>query len=31
MEDAVVEAYHNNLIVWQHYFDGIADGGDRLN
>ena len=31
MEDAVVEACHNNLIVWQHYFDGIADGGDRLN
>ncbi len=31
MEDAVVEACHNNLIVWEHYFDGIADGGDRLN
>lgn len=30
MEDAVVEACHENLLVWEHYFDGIADGGDRL-
>lgn len=31
MEDAVVEACRDNLIVWEHYFDGIADGGDKLN
>ena len=31
MEDAVVEACHANLVVWEHYFNGIGDGGDRLN
>ena len=31
MEDAVVEACRANLLVWEHYFDGIADGGDRLD
>ena len=31
MEDAVVEACRANLVVWEHYFNGIGDGGDRLN
>ena len=31
MEDAVVEACRTNLVVWEHYFNGIGDGGDQLN
>jgi pyrroloquinoline quinone (PQQ) biosynthesis protein C len=31
MEDAVVEACRTNLMVWQHYFDGIVEGGDELD
>ena len=30
MEDAVVEACRVNLLVWEHYFHGILDGGDRM-
>ncbi len=30
MEDAVVLACERNLQVWEHYLNGIADGGDRL-
>ena len=29
MEDAVVEACRKNLVVWEHYLDGIAAAGDR--
>lgn len=31
MEDAVVEACRVNLMVWERYLDGIADGGDALD
>jgi pyrroloquinoline quinone (PQQ) biosynthesis protein C len=31
MEDAVVEACRRNLVVWEHYFNGIGDAGDKLN
>ena len=31
MEDAVVEACRTNLVVWENYFNGIGDGGDKLN
>lgn len=30
MEDAVVEACRVNLMVWEHYFNGIVEAGDRL-
>ena len=30
MEDAVVSACEHNLHVWEHYLNGIADGGDAL-
>lgn len=30
MEDAVVAACERNLYVWEHYLNGIGDGGDRL-
>jgi pyrroloquinoline quinone (PQQ) biosynthesis protein C len=30
MEDAVVEACRVNLIVWEHYLNGIATAGDAL-
>lgn len=29
MEEAVVEACRTNLIVWEHYLNGIADAADR--
>jgi pyrroloquinoline quinone (PQQ) biosynthesis protein C len=29
MDDAVVEACRKNLVVWEHYLDGIAAAGDR--
>ena len=29
MEDAVVDACRKNLVVWEHYLDGIAAAGDR--
>lgn len=29
MEDAAVEACRKNLVVWEHYLDGIAAAGDR--
>ena len=31
MEDAVVEACKTNLIVWENYWNGICDGGDRMD
>jgi pyrroloquinoline quinone (PQQ) biosynthesis protein C len=31
MEDAVVEACRVNLMVWENYFNGIVEGGDRLD
>ena len=31
MEDAVVDACRINLMVWESYLDGIADGGDALD
>lgn len=31
MEDRVVEACRINLEVWEHYLNGIADGGDGLD
>lgn len=31
MEDAVVHACEINLRVWQLYFDGIAEAGDKVN
>lgn len=31
MEDAVVEACRVNLMVWESYWNGIAEAGDRLN
>ena len=31
MEDEVVDACEENLIVWDHYLNGIADAGDALN
>jgi pyrroloquinoline quinone (PQQ) biosynthesis protein C len=31
MEDAVVEACRMNLIVWEHYLNGIAAAGDALD
>ena len=30
MEDAVVEACRVNLMVWQNYWNGIAEAGDRM-
>lgn len=30
MEDAVIEACRQNLIVWERYFTGIAEDADRL-
>lgn len=30
MEDAVVDACRVNLIVWEHYLNGIADAADRI-
>ncbi|MDE1903802.1 MAG: hypothetical protein KGI46_08095, partial [Alphaproteobacteria bacterium] len=29
--DAVVRACRVNLVVWESYLDGIADGGDALD
>ena len=31
MEDTVVEACKTNLIVWENYWNGISEGGDRLD
>jgi hypothetical protein len=31
MEEAVVHACDVNLRVWEMYFNGIADEGDRIN
>jgi pyrroloquinoline quinone (PQQ) biosynthesis protein C len=31
MEDAVIEACRNNLVVWEHYLNGIGDGADAAN
>lgn len=31
MEDAVVEACRINLLVWERYFTGIAEAGDKSN
>ena len=31
MEDEVVDACEENLIVWDHYLNGIADAGDALD
>ena len=31
MEDDVVDACEENLIVWDHYLNGIADAGDALD
>ena len=31
MEDAVVEACRVNLMVWEHYFNGIVEAGDTLD
>lgn len=31
MEDAVVDACEENLIVWEHYLDGIARAGDEMD
>jgi pyrroloquinoline quinone (PQQ) biosynthesis protein C len=31
MEDQVVTACHTNLLVWETYLNGIADGGDKLD
>ena len=31
MADAVVEACKTNLIVWENYWNGICEGGDRMD
>ncbi|MEX2453254.1 MAG: iron-containing redox enzyme family protein [Rhodospirillaceae bacterium] len=31
MEDAAIEACRDNLMVWDHYLNGIADWGDELD
>ena len=31
MEDEVIDACEENLIVWHHYLNGIADAGDQLD
>lgn len=31
MEDEVLEAARQNLAVWEHYLNGIADAGDEIN
>ena len=31
MEDAVVKACRVNLMVWEHYLNGIGDGADALD
>ena len=31
MGDEVVDACEENLIVWDHYLNGIADAGDELD
>jgi hypothetical protein len=31
MEEQVVAACRTNLLVWEHYLNGIADGGDALD
>lgn len=31
MEEAVIEACRSNLVVWEHYLNGIADGADARN
>ncbi len=31
MEDTVVEACKTNLIVWENYWNGICEGGDRMD
>lgn len=31
MEDAVIKACRDNLVVWEHYLNGIGDAADRTN
>jgi hypothetical protein len=31
MEDDVLETARQNLAVWEHYLNGIADAGDEID